>query len=284
MDEVDFTILAATSVLGDLVEKCPPAEACRDAFERMSKATVKMCISSNGFSSSVSGLTSHLRTTSDMDYFAAPPAPKFATSNTRGLNPSQRHGVGGTTNTARLPKPQFDMALNDLYAPSTVQGGALVGSEARGGNGDVKTEFTGEAFAIPRSGLNSPIAFAVSPPMTRDRLSDLASSAAATSGNGSSAIDPSLLPSGQPGGRQEQNLGYLGEASGVVYGPGYGDVEFGPGGMEFLNDSGAGFGADAGSGGLDLGFGWNADGEGHDFSDGGNQLDFFDGFYFGTGV
>jgi len=44
MDEVDFTILAATSVLGDLVDKCPPAEACRDAFERMSRATVQMCL------------------------------------------------------------------------------------------------------------------------------------------------------------------------------------------------------------------------------------------------
>src|SRR5437763_8410107 len=45
MDEVDFTILAATSVLGDLSDKCPPAEACRDAFERMSRATVSMCLS-----------------------------------------------------------------------------------------------------------------------------------------------------------------------------------------------------------------------------------------------
>ncbi|KAI5821311.1 fungal-specific transcription factor domain-containing protein, partial [Pyronema omphalodes] len=44
MDDVDFTILAATSVLGDLVDVCPPAAACRDAFERMSKATVQMCL------------------------------------------------------------------------------------------------------------------------------------------------------------------------------------------------------------------------------------------------
>ncbi|KAL9001161.1 MAG: hypothetical protein Q9169_000344 [Polycauliona sp. 2 TL-2023] len=51
LDDVDFTILAATSVLGDLSDKCPPAEACRDAFERMSKATVKMCLSIGGFGS-----------------------------------------------------------------------------------------------------------------------------------------------------------------------------------------------------------------------------------------
>ena len=36
--------------------------------------------------------------------------------------------------------------------------------------------------------------------------------------------------------------------------------------------------------GVNLGFGWGAEGDGHDFSEGGNQLDFFDGFYFGTGV
>jgi hypothetical protein len=46
---VDFTVLAATSVLDDLMEKCPPAEACRDAFQRMSKATVQMCMSTTGF-------------------------------------------------------------------------------------------------------------------------------------------------------------------------------------------------------------------------------------------
>lgn len=46
---MDFTVLAATSVLEDLMEKCPPAEACRDAFERMSKATVQMSLSTTGF-------------------------------------------------------------------------------------------------------------------------------------------------------------------------------------------------------------------------------------------
>lgn len=49
MDEVDFTILAATSVFTDLIEKCPPAEACRDAFDRTAKATIKMANSTGGF-------------------------------------------------------------------------------------------------------------------------------------------------------------------------------------------------------------------------------------------
>ncbi|KAL2153244.1 hypothetical protein VTH82DRAFT_4399 [Thermothelomyces myriococcoides] len=49
MDEVDFTVLAATSVFQDFIDKCPPAEACRDAFERTVKATLKMVNASGGF-------------------------------------------------------------------------------------------------------------------------------------------------------------------------------------------------------------------------------------------
>lgn len=49
MDEVDFTVLAAKSVFTDLIEKCPPAETCRDAFDRTAKATIKMASSAGGF-------------------------------------------------------------------------------------------------------------------------------------------------------------------------------------------------------------------------------------------
>src|SRR4051812_26235438 len=49
MDEVDFTILAATSVFTDLSEKCPPAEACRDAIDRTARATIRMANSTGGF-------------------------------------------------------------------------------------------------------------------------------------------------------------------------------------------------------------------------------------------
>jgi len=49
MDEVDFTVLAAKSVFSDMIEKCPPAETCRDAFDRTAKATMKMVSSNGGF-------------------------------------------------------------------------------------------------------------------------------------------------------------------------------------------------------------------------------------------
>lgn len=41
--DIDLTVLAATSVLNDLVEKCPHAEACRNAILKMSTATLKKC-------------------------------------------------------------------------------------------------------------------------------------------------------------------------------------------------------------------------------------------------
>ena len=49
MEEVDFVILAAKSVFTDMIDKCPPAETCRDAFDRTARATIKMASSKGGF-------------------------------------------------------------------------------------------------------------------------------------------------------------------------------------------------------------------------------------------
>lgn len=53
MDEVDFTVLAAKSVFSDMMDRCPPAETCRDAFDRTAKATIKMASRSGGFGASL---------------------------------------------------------------------------------------------------------------------------------------------------------------------------------------------------------------------------------------
>ncbi|PHH68821.1 hypothetical protein CDD80_7211 [Ophiocordyceps camponoti-rufipedis] len=53
LDDVDFTVLAAKSVLTDLMDKCPPAEMCRDAFDRTARATITMASSSGGFGSAM---------------------------------------------------------------------------------------------------------------------------------------------------------------------------------------------------------------------------------------
>jgi hypothetical protein len=55
VEDIDLTALAATSVLNDLVEKCPHSAACRDAIQKISKAILKRCrLSRKGMSSSSS--------------------------------------------------------------------------------------------------------------------------------------------------------------------------------------------------------------------------------------
>ncbi|KAK5940282.1 hypothetical protein PMZ80_007702 [Knufia obscura] len=101
LDEFDFTVLAATSVLGDLMVKCPPAEACRDAFERMSKATVQMCMSSPSF-----GFGSR------EEQYQSNPEP----SAPRQIAPMPQGGAkNNMPQPAKRPPPRFDMSLQDLF-------------------------------------------------------------------------------------------------------------------------------------------------------------------------
>ncbi|KAJ5351688.1 hypothetical protein N7452_000662 [Penicillium brevicompactum] len=112
LDEVDFTVLAATSVLGDLMHKCPPAEACRDAFERMSKATVQMCLSTTGFGSQVD--MSRLHATSQAhNQFDPRRARQSANQHSRAAQGQARRA--NQTRSSR-PVPKFDMNLGDLFS------------------------------------------------------------------------------------------------------------------------------------------------------------------------
>jgi len=119
LDDFDFTVLAATSVLGDLMEKCPPAEACRDAFERMSKATVQMCMSTPGFGFGSKGDHDLMQAPTDLKSpsFPQTPRPRQGT----------RRSIGQPL--AKRPLPRFDMDLGELFAddqtprPKTSQAG-----------------------------------------------------------------------------------------------------------------------------------------------------------------
>lgn len=99
--DVDYTVLAGTSVLTDLIEKCPPAEACRDAFDRMSRATINMCQATTGFGSQVKF---NRQTQDDSPVLPddldvrAPPKPAYI----------------GTR-----PPPEFDCNLKDLFSQQT---------------------------------------------------------------------------------------------------------------------------------------------------------------------
>ncbi|CAG8241283.1 unnamed protein product [Penicillium salamii] len=118
LDEVDFTVLAATSVLGDLMHKCPPAEACRDAFERMSKATVQMCLSTTGFGSQVDMSRIHATTQAYNQFDPSRTRQSVNQQNRTGQSQARR---APQTRSSR-PVPRFDMNLGDLFtdnAPMT---------------------------------------------------------------------------------------------------------------------------------------------------------------------
>jgi hypothetical protein len=109
LDSFDFTVLAATSVLGDLMEKCPPAEACRDAFERMSKATVQMCLSTPGFGFSKDSTPKPIPRREPS--FAEPSTiDSLARATNTGYTP-----IAPKPHKSRRPPPQFDMDLRQLF-------------------------------------------------------------------------------------------------------------------------------------------------------------------------
>lgn len=85
------------------MEVCPPAETCRDAFERMSRATVRM--GSKGFASQTVGGGS---LTASAKSLSSTTNPNRAAPQSVQLAPVQR---------AQRPtrRPTFDMDLSDLY-------------------------------------------------------------------------------------------------------------------------------------------------------------------------
>ncbi|KAE8142636.1 fungal-specific transcription factor domain-containing protein [Aspergillus pseudotamarii] len=123
LDEVDFTVLAATSVLGDLVHKCPPAEACRDAFERMSKATVQMSLSTTGFGSQVD-LTRFQANAVINQHANAIYAGRNRQNGRYTMDQRQRAPPGQsrrqTQTRSTRPVPRFDMNLGDLFSDNSV--------------------------------------------------------------------------------------------------------------------------------------------------------------------
>ncbi len=294
MDEVDFTILAATSVLGDLIEKCPPAEACRDAFDRMSKATVQMCMSTTGFGSSAQGLSTRRKS-------HGAHAHSHTHNNSNESSPdyfNSSNKAYARQTSSRRPKPQFDMGLEHLLGSqnsssmSTPQGFSN-NNGLPSSSSDVKTGFDFSTSATPRQNpsnsqqqnqTTSPSDYAISPPLsTLD----------------TSSIDPSLLPSPQPQNTSSplNTQTSLPTAQGPAFSQAvqstyatnpYQEMQFpftNALGMDFLNsgnwDGGGANGAGGWSGDMGMGMGWEGV-DGHDFSEGGNGgVDLFEGFFFG---
>ncbi|OQO10181.1 hypothetical protein B0A48_04538 [Cryoendolithus antarcticus] len=113
LDDVDFTILAATSVLTDLIENCPPAEACRDAFSRMAKATISMCMSTTGFGTASSLASQSL--SSPGGYFSGGTSTGASASKSDTPVPSELQSMRQRADSERRKLPRFDMNLKDLF-------------------------------------------------------------------------------------------------------------------------------------------------------------------------
>ncbi|KAI9764923.1 MAG: Fungal specific transcription factor [Geoglossum simile] len=266
LDDMDFTVLAATSVLNDLVDKCPPAEACRDAFERMSRATVQMCLATTGFSSQASGLSSEpvapSRTYHPSDGSASDqevesilssdaPSWRNLAQDRFTANPIAQRSQG-----PRRPAPKFDMNFGDLFSEE-------VDGNARSSRQNYRSRPTAGSSKIEQQ----------HPPHQTPRgLSQQDFSLEASN------IDPNLQPQqhqrqtehAKGGFKTQPQPSYPSSSSNTntnAFPEFFDDVNFA------LDNNGAG------NSGIDLGFGLTFDID-HDFSDG-SQFDLFDGFFFG---
>ena len=251
-------MLAATSVLGDLMVKCPPAEACKDAFERMSKATVQMCLSTTGFGSRPE--LQHLDRTGSHTESALgragnnTPSDTLSTTNQQAPRP-------------RRPPPKFDMDLRDLFPddiehnlPSQSFPNSFISRQAR------KVEVPGPEMRQ----YEAPVAEGSFPQYLPSQINTQINQ-----GFGVGAANEQSDPAEQA--RPPQATYYDGNGSSM-------GMNFANPGVNYFGDYGfQDFNAEDGVGGaVDVDFGLGMDAQ-HDWSDG-NQLELFDGFFFGNGM
>ncbi|THW31660.1 hypothetical protein D6D22_10033 [Aureobasidium pullulans] len=283
LDDVDFTILAATSVLGDMIEKCPPAEACRDAFDRMSKATIAMVEQTTGFGSQALRYIAQAQKVQHHSANAASSDPSPRQSNANSAMPvvnQSRPQQQQQSQQARRPMPRFDMNLRDLFtddestnrpsaqrrAPFPVARAQNPAIKREGGQGFPNTP-AGPAY---QQNQISPRLYAPSPP-----------------------IDPSLQSTPPPLARQSPSQHHYYPRGGQNYvRPGPQGVPGHLEGFEFLQDfqlpdQGGVVGqpgqAPTNYGEFDMGFGAGGlafDGGGQPWDENGG-FDLFDGFFFG---
>ncbi|KAI0803978.1 fungal-specific transcription factor domain-containing protein [Xylaria sp. FL0064] len=287
MDEVDFTILAATSVFSDLIDKCPPAEACRDAFDRTAKATIKMANSNGGFGQVLNRHTRGSRGGSDrIDYLTA----REATANRQKSN-SHPPMEQSTSRSAMVyeSSPHDPYATTQPIAQIAAMQSAPQAPPYRLSMSNIKSEQDG--YSITRPLPNTTLA---------GGLPDV--------GNmpDNSAIDPILLPTHSPQmnspgsissltpksthqqytsqGSSNSNFNIL-RTPPASFTPGPGALNLSDlQGMDFLQslqDQSGGDGFNNPDLQMDMGFGIGWEGMHHDFSEG-QQVDLFDGFFFGA--
>lgn len=297
MDEVDFTVLAATSVFTDLSEKCPPAEACRDAIDRTAKATIRMAKSTGGFgqivpprpstsgrgsidqhdwaqqseagSSTKSHRPAHLQQRSSQQYDLPAITDAYANVSSGQQLPPIHTAPAGPYRTNSFPKSEQDFSLmRNIPGPSRSNASAPDQSGSP------------ETSAIDPSLLPSP--HAVRTPSTGPHAGTMPSPSTNMPGSAGGLGHGSQLPASTSAAHTLANYYSAQPAQQQgVFSPGFADLQ-----MDFLQQASLGAGGMNGSGGMDetgnvdLGMGLGWEGLHHDFSDG-QQYDLFDGFFFG---
>lgn len=246
MQDVNYTVLAGTTVLTDLIEKCPPAEACRDAFERMSKATVAMCQTTTGFGSQVK-FNKEIKDDSPMTPQGAqfPPQPQVY-SRVR-------------------PPPAFDYNLKDLFAENHSPPTGPIFGPGRGWHFPPTTTAypgsTSTAGSMPAPATTASLPTKYDPRLfapnngagPRTTVSDLSTSI------GSNNTSSTNTSTGYEFANPDPNMD-------LMQNPDFDFLlqgDYGPGGT---NNAYANLGFEGGQ---------------HDFDDGSNMPDLFGGFFFG---
>ncbi|KAK4238862.1 hypothetical protein C8A03DRAFT_33117 [Achaetomium macrosporum] len=284
MDEVDFTVLAATSVFNDFIDKCPPAEACRDAFERTVKATLRMVNASGGFgqqyqSGQLNGASS---SRNSLDPSRLEWSSRSDSTSMSGKPQHNRHRL-------RQPMDQVSAVASDAYSDSTSLLSAVqIGAQYRlpGAASTVKAEPDGFSLMrnLPVPARSNGSSTDRNNPVTPEAQQQLSSPIA-------DMVSPTVPQQQQQQQRRQQ------QQQQQQFNPGalsFSELQ----GMEFLqnlNSSSSSNNNNSNNGGvttgtdgvdfsgladiqMDLGFGLGWDGLD------GQQLDLFDGFFFGGGA
>ncbi|KAI9804170.1 MAG: hypothetical protein M1825_001572, partial [Sarcosagium campestre] len=267
-----FTVLAATSVLSDLIDKCPPAEACRDAFESMSKTTVQMCLGTTGFGSqALARSLPHLNPAGDGH---------VTNNNTSWGQPNQEGSdddhqeqpVETTSEATRVsqarPAPRFDMNLRDLFSSDENEEGGGGGGGSLG-LGRVTNDARASSSRFSKADAEDEL-------LKQPGRSNFESS---TIGQDYSMVNSQTLDflDGPYQTNRSTSNAYNTAAVQQPYAEASSRIDFES--SDFMNDVAQNGLATSG---VDLGFGLGLDVD-HDWSNGA-QIDLFDGFFFGNGI
>ncbi len=260
------------------MEKCPPAEACKDAFERMSKATVQMCMSTTGFGldakssrqrprSEVPTQASFTSTGSETNY----PNPNISRQY---QSPQQERQVK-----TRRPPPKFDMNLRDLF-PDDINHDDLASQSYVRQPQPQFQEQQNQPFPVQPQRLSRQYSF----PQQEQSLNNQINAGLGMNANQASAGSISQhRPQLQQ--QQQQQTTQQTQGNPPPTSPFYNTSPYGVDltnvpGLDFLQSTG--YNQPLDTTGIDLGFGPGMDFQ-HDWSDG-NGVDIFDGFFFGNGA